>query len=207
MAVNWALYGSAGQTAAEPGLVIERFAQRAAAALPAHRHYKTILRPAAFAALHDTPHLFRLHPGFITVHADGSLLQPVPGPRRFGMSRAVPWVPLRLNHYAVKSREEFFGRKQPRGRATGPDRRGAGFFARHDRNDEADPMHPALVQATLDGMQEIRAQLAVTGWDGAEPPLRRPVPASEFEERDRVAAQQVGADHEQAAGEAEHVER
>lgn len=247
VAVNWALYGSAGRAAPGEGLVTERFPARAARDAPVHRHVKTILRPAAFAGFLDTPHLFRLRDGAGVVHADGTPFLPVAG-RAAGLSRAVVWEPLRLNHYAVKSAHEFFGRKRPRGRATRAELRPPRFFAEHDRNETADPVPAALLAAARAELRAIRARLRATGWSGPEPglgvpeaalrPARRPGPGagrarpgtgagsrpgpasgsgpgsgpgsrdgSELEQRDRVAAQQVGADDEQAAGQPEYVER
>ena len=159
VAVNWALYGSSGETAARPEPVIERFTARAQRQSRLSRHFKSILRPAAFAGLHATPHLFRLRPGRALVHADGSPLEPL-NERLPGLSRAVPWAPLRLNHYVVKSREEFFDRKLPRGRATRSRRREPEFFAAHDRNDVLDPVPPWLVEAARAERLRLEALLA-----------------------------------------------
>jgi hypothetical protein len=171
VAVNWAVYGSAGEDAARPGLVVERFPARERQDTLINRHYKTILRPRAFAGLHATPHLFRLAPGFRQVHADGSPLAALYDDDCQGLSTRVLWAPLRLNHYVVKSREEFLHRKLPRGRATGPGRREPGFFAAHDLNPETEPVAPRLAAATRAEMQRLRGRLRAAGWTGAEPAL------------------------------------
>jgi hypothetical protein len=170
VAVNWALYGSAGESVARPGLVVERFPARDRDDSPLHHHYKTILRPAAFAGLHETPHLFRLVPGAYAVHADGSPLAPL-SDRRPGLSAAVVWAPLRLNHYVVKSREEFFRRKLPRGRATKAEPRRPGFFAAHDLNAVLEPAPPWLVAATRTEKRRLLARLRLAGWFRREPAL------------------------------------
>ena len=107
------------------------------------------------------------------MHADGSPPTPYGG-RRHGLSKAILWSPLRLNHYVVKSREEFFQRKRLRGRATKNATRDASFFAAHDRNEEREPMAPWLIEATrAEGGQRLLERLRAAGWSGAEPALRR----------------------------------
>ena len=174
VAVNWAVYGSSGETAARPGLVVERFAARDRDDSALHRHYKTILRPAACAGLHDTPHLFRLRPGAEAVHADGRPVRALPGDAP-GISADRVWAPLRLNHYVVKSREEFLRRKQPRGRAAIAGKRDPGFFAVHDRNLVVDPAPDWLVAATKAEKRRLLRRLWLAGWLRREPAL---VPAA-----------------------------
>lgn len=172
VAVNWALYGSSGEETARDGLVIERFVARAARDTLFNRHYKSIVRPAAVAGTHETPHLFRLRRGYATVHADGSPAEPYDA-RHHGLSRDVAWAPVRINHYVVKSREEFFERKRLRGRATKDAQRDATFFATHDRNEERDPMPNRLVEAARAEKARLLERLRASGWKGAEPALRR----------------------------------
>ena len=170
VAVNWTVYGSSGETCARPGLVVERFTARDCDYSPLHRHYKTILRPRAFAGLHDTPHLFRLRPGSQAIHADGRPVQPSPGALP-GVSASVVLSPLRLNHYVVKSREEFLRRKLPRGRATRPEAREPAFFTAHDRNVVADPVPAWLVEATRAEKRRLLVRLWLAGWFRGEPAL------------------------------------
>ena len=172
IAVNWAIYGSAASAEAHPDPVIERFQRRAPRSAPMNRHYKSIVRTAACLDVGSTPHHFRLRPGFRVVHPDGHELV-LFDPRRPGLSRGVHWGPLRLNHYVVKSREEFFERKRSRGRATRSNSfRDAAFFDTHDRNEEHAPMPRALLDAARHGTERIRQELLAFGWSGEEPPLR-----------------------------------
>ena len=119
--VNWAVYGSSGETAARPGLVVERFiardGDRFTAASPLQDH------PAAAGLRWPPRDPAPLPPasGTYAVHADGRPVRTVPGEPP-GVSEAAVWTPLRLNHYVVKSREEFLRREQPRGRASRPPR-------------------------------------------------------------------------------------
>lgn len=154
--VNWAVYGSSGRRREEPGLVIERFTRRAERGLLPNHHFKSILRTGAGAAVGGNPHAFRLAPGLRAVQADGRDLVEH---ELNGLSREVVWAPLRLNHYVVKSREEFMTRKLPRGRATTARMRDPEFFEAHDRNEVADPVDPALVAATRAERDRIARQL------------------------------------------------
>ena len=107
VAVNWALYGSSGETAARPEPVIERFPPgdggRLAAPPPLQDH-PAAARPSPGSTRPRTSSACVRH--LPPVHADGRAGRPLPGGLP-GLSRAVVWAPLRLNHYVVKSREEF----------------------------------------------------------------------------------------------------
>lgn len=168
VAVNWAVYGSGGETEARPEPVIERFQSRARRNINLNKRYKSIVRVSACAGTSDNPHRFELRSGFRTVHADGTDLE-LFHPSRTGMSREVRWSPMRLNHYIVKSREEF-DRKRLRGRATKVDAvRAITFFDDHDRNEERAPMPPWLTDATRAGKDRILAELGSVGWTGSAP--------------------------------------
>jgi Glycosyl transferase family 2 len=183
--VNWAVYGSGGETEARPEPVIERFQSRARRGAGINRHYKSIVRASACAGPEENPHNFRLHRGFRTVHADGTDLE-LFRPPETGKSSMVRWAPMRLNHYVVKSREEFFERKRRRGRATKADElRAASFFDDHDRNEERVPMAPWLISASRAGKNRILAELRAAGWASPEPPVRPvdAVPAAAAEAR------------------------
>ncbi len=171
IAASWASFGSGGEIAARTEPVVERFRRHAGAEHPINRHYKSIVRTTACRGVASTPHAFRLRTGFRTVHPDGSEVAHV-NPRLPGLARSVHWSPLRLNHYVVKSREEF-ERKRRRGRATklgAP--RGAAFFAAHDLNAVETPMDPGLVAAARSGNALLLRELAVARQTATEPALR-----------------------------------
>ena len=174
--VNWAVYGSSGETEARPEPVIERFQGRARRGAGINRRYKSVVRVGACAGTSDNPHHFQLLPGFRAVHVDGTDLE-LFRPARSGMSREVRWSPMRLNHYVVKSRQEFFERKLPRGRATKADEvRATSFFDDHDRNEELAPMPPWLIAAVRSGKSRILAELRAIGWTAGEPAVRPGAP-------------------------------
>ena len=169
IAVNWAIYGSSGRLRAESGLVIERFTRRAARIRLLNHHFKSIVRTAAVAGVGPNPHVFALGPPLRAIHSDGREIRRHPG--RHGLSWDVIWSPLRINHYVVKSREEFMTRKQPRGRATSADLRPAAFFDSHDLNDAPDPVPAPLVLATRHERDRLAALAASVG---RPPAARRP---------------------------------
>ena len=159
IALNWAIYGSNARKTQEGGLVLERFQRRASKDASINLHYKSIVRTAALLGPATNPHHFNLQPGFRYVHADGSDLvqHPSAGP---GLSDKTVWAPLRINHYVVKSREEFFKRKQPRGRATRANEyRPAEFFTHHDRNDESGPIPLGTVERVEAELVDLASEL------------------------------------------------
>ena len=160
VAVNWAIYGSAGHVDADPAPVVERFDRRGERGRLPNHHFKSIVRTAAGPVPSENPHVFRLPDDWRTVHADGRPVRPhllrIPG-----LSAAVVWEPLRLNHYTVKSREEFLTRKLPRGRATTRRMRKPGFFRAHDHNEVLDALDPALCAAARGEASSLARRLGL----------------------------------------------
>jgi hypothetical protein len=163
VALNWAIYGSSNRLRPYRGLVIERFTRRAQQMVSMNCHYKTVVRAQAYVSHHDNPHRFRIGRGYRYAHADGGIVEDHPK-YGLGLSRAVTWRPVRINHYVIKSRAEFDRKKVPRGRATIlTSTRDAAFFRGHDRNEESDPVPRHLVEATRAEMERIRAVLRARG--------------------------------------------
>ena len=162
VALNWAVFGSAARVGATRELVTERFVRRAVDAFSANHHYKSVVRSKAYAGPGTNPHYFKTTNGYRTVQADG---RPVVHHRpASGISRDVVWHPLRINHYVVKSKEEF-DRKRARGRATSDKMRTEAFFHSHDRNEKEDAVPEWLVQATKEEMARIGDRLRGAGHD------------------------------------------
>ncbi|WP_293998667.1 glycosyltransferase family 2 protein [Sphaerotilus sp.] len=178
--LNWAIHGSAWLRNHSAGLVCERFTRRAHQEFGANHHYKTVLRRAAFAAVHSNPHHFVLQPGWRCVHTDGSEVTPH-ARHGLGLSERVVWQGLRLNHYIVKSREEFETRKARNGSAATVGRvKGTAYFEAHDRNDTGDRLPPWLLQATRLGMAALVRALADAGHAVPEPNTEAPTYAAPF---------------------------
>lgn len=178
--LNWAVYGSSWLHNHSAGLVGERFVRRAHQHFGANHHYKTVLRRAAFDGVHSNPHHFPLPPGWRCVHADGRDL--VPHARHgLGLSAEVVWDGLRLNHYIVKSHEEFRTRKARNGSAATPGRvKGADYFEAHDRNDRGEPLPGWLLQATRAGVEALCEALRSAGHRPPEPVRAAPEYAAPF---------------------------
>jgi hypothetical protein len=97
VAVSWMIYGSSGAAAAEPRWVTERFLRRAAGA---DNHVKCVVRPERVVRSHVIGHAFVPAGGFDIVDESG---RPISEPLSPSPSAQV----LRINHYMVKSWEEW----------------------------------------------------------------------------------------------------
>lgn len=131
LALNSACFGSSGERFRGDGLVIERFTQRSSRTFRYNRLYKSIVRPSRVQHF-DNEHHATLNTGHY-VNSKGAPLQWVEG--RPGVSRRVCWQGARINHYAVKSVEEFVrGQVLQRTSNTFTAMQGDDYFARFDRN-------------------------------------------------------------------------
>ena len=164
VALNWANFGSSGEQFAGDGLVIERFTRRAPQAFGANHNYKSIVCPARAASFHN-PHYVNLHSGLYVDAAGRELVEhPHQGP---GLSAEVCWQGARVNHYAVKSLEEFLLGKARRGSAATLSRiKHQAYFKAHDRNDEPCLLAANLAPAVREEMARLQALLdaAPVGW-------------------------------------------
>lgn len=135
--IPWYLYGSSGHLKKTPGLVIERFTQRDG---QIGGFTKAIVRPWLVL----TPHV---HSSLVlgrTVDENNHTLYYGDLPQSCDI--------FRLNHYVVKSREEFIDKKK-RGDALYGGTFLDQFFAEHDRNDVFDDAAVAYapqIHQTLD---------------------------------------------------------
>jgi hypothetical protein len=143
--LSWTTFGSNGRHDPGEGLVIERFTRRAADDHHRNRTVKSLIRPERIAG-YVNPHVFTL--------TDGIYVNDRPEPLRWdgapATAEVASWHRLRVDHFVVKSREEFAA-KVRRGRAAVPkgrDDRDEAFFVSRDRNDVSDPMPAAFVERT-----------------------------------------------------------
>lgn len=125
--INWLIYGSNGRKTKTPGTMMERFKRHS---LPNHilnRHVKTIVNPRRVYNMIGAHEAAR-----ISGHTADSHGNPV----KKNFRRREPQQDIiRINHYAVRSFEEFV-EKQARGRASGPQiPRSIEYFIRFDLND------------------------------------------------------------------------
>lgn len=131
--INWLVYGSSGHRKKTPGKVMERFTFHS---LPGHRlnrHVKSIVDPRRVFTMIGCHEAAK-----ISGYAADSHGQPVVKNFR---DREPQQDLIRINHYAVRSYEEFV-EKQARGRASGKQRTVRDeYFNQYDLNDIEEPCH------------------------------------------------------------------
>lgn len=124
--INWLVYGSGGAKKREPGGVMERFRCHS---LPDNRlntHVKSIADPRRVCTMVGCHEAARLSGKAADSHGE---------PLRKGFRDRKPQQDvIRINHYAVKSYEEFLG-KRARGRARVNSLRDMNYFEQYDLND------------------------------------------------------------------------
>jgi hypothetical protein len=129
--VNWCVYGSSGKRKKEDGLVIKRFKYHSRMMEGVNRHIKSIVKTSCIEGF-ITPHRCSLMRGkYINTQGEELVFNKK---LRGGLTEKVNWNELRINHYVVKSWEEFKEKKQPRGRASTQLIRNDSFFEQHDLN-------------------------------------------------------------------------
>lgn len=128
--VNWLVYGSGGQLTRTPGTMMQRFKCHAPWAHRLNRMVKSIVNPRRVYNMIGCHEAAR-----IDGHTADSHGTPV---TRHFREREPQHDVIRINHYAVRSLEEF-REKQARGRASGKLRSVADdYFAQYDLNDICD---------------------------------------------------------------------
>ena len=128
--INWLIYGSGGAQKHEPGDVMERFKCHS---LPEHKlntHVKSIIDPRRVCTMTGCHEAARI---------SGKAADSPGCPLTKGFRDRTPLQDvIRINHYAVKSYEEFL-EKQNRGRASGTQRTvKSDYFDKYDLNDIAE---------------------------------------------------------------------
>jgi len=127
--INWLIYGSGGAKKKETGGVMERFKRHSVPTHVSNRHVKTIVDPRrvfCFTGCHEAAR--------ISGNAADSRGQPI---KKNFRDREPQQDVIRINHYAVKSYEEFL-EKRARGRARTLKSRGLDYFEKYDLNDIED---------------------------------------------------------------------
>ena len=128
--INWLIYGSGGAQKHEPGDVMERFKCHS---LPEHKlntHVKSIIDPRRVCTMTGCHEAARISGKAADSHG-------CPSTKGFRDRTPLQDV-IRINHYAVKSYEEFL-EKQNRGRASGTQRTvKSDYFDKYDLNDIAE---------------------------------------------------------------------
>lgn len=128
--INWLCYGSSGEREKRPGGMMERFKRHSLPNHPLNRHVKSIFDPRRVYGMIGCHEVARINGKAV----DGN-----------GQRIKISWRDrepvhdiIRINHYAVRSYEEFIEKKR-RGRASGPTRELEDkYFKEFDLNDLSD---------------------------------------------------------------------
>lgn len=125
--INWLVYGSNGELKKSPQPVMERFTRHSLPGHPLNHHVKSIVNPRRVYNMIGCHEAARI---------DGKAADPHGRPVKISFrDRAPQQDVIRINHYAIKSREEFV-EKQNRGRASGKQRPVPdSYFTQYDLND------------------------------------------------------------------------
>lgn len=128
--INWLVYGSNGIIEKGDGNMMERFKRHAQPDHYLNRHVKSIVNPRKVFNMIGCHEASR-----ISGHTADSHMSPV---RKHFRDREPQLDIIRINHYAVRSYEEF-AEKQARGRASGTQRTiDMSYFKKYDLNDIED---------------------------------------------------------------------
>ncbi len=123
--INWLVYGSSGTRQKQPGTMMERFKRHS---LPEHllnRHVKSIVDPRRVCCMIGCHEAARIEGKASDSHGERI--------RKNFHNRPPQQDVIRINHYAVKSYEEFL-EKRARGRARTLEQRGLDYFEHYDLN-------------------------------------------------------------------------
>lgn len=127
--INWLIYGSGGAKNKEEGSVMERFKYHSYPNHISNRHVKSILNPRRVFCFIGCHEVARMKDKIVDSHGDVV--------RKNFRDREPQQDVIRINHYAVKSYEEFLG-KRARGRARTIKTRNLEYFKQYDLNDIKD---------------------------------------------------------------------
>lgn len=128
--INWLVYGSGGATKREPGGMMERFKKHSRPNHILNRHVKSIVDPRRVFCMIGCHEAARISGKGADSHGE-----PI---KHSFCDREPQQDVIRINHYAVRSFEEFL-EKQNRGRASGKKRTvSREYFDEYDLNDIED---------------------------------------------------------------------
>ena len=124
--INWLIYGSSGRRIKTPGTMMERFKRHSLPNNILNRHVKSIVNPRRIFCMIGCHEAARISGRSSDSH--GTRIK-----KNF-RDREPQQDIIRINHYAVKSHEEFMG-KRARGRARTTSYRTDEYFSQYDLND------------------------------------------------------------------------
>lgn len=124
--INWLVYGSGGVEKKMEGKVMDRFKKHSKPDHRLNRHVKSIVDPRRVFCLIGSHEVARISGQAVDPHGEKI--------RKHFRDREPQHDVIRINHYAVKSYEEFLG-KRARGRSRTLSMRGLDYFEQYDLND------------------------------------------------------------------------
>lgn len=125
--INWLVYGSGGEVKRREGGVMERFHTHSKPEHILNRHIKSIVNPRRVYCMIGCHEAARINGDAVDSH--GHIV------KKSFRDRTAQADVIRINHYAVRSKEEFYEKKL-RGRASGKARKVEDeYFERFDLND------------------------------------------------------------------------
>lgn len=144
--INWLIYGSGGERKKKPGTMMDRFKMHSRPEHPLNHHVKSIVDPRRVYGMIGCHEAARINGKALDSHGERI--------RKSWRERRALLDTIRINHYAVRSFEEF-EEKQLRGRAAGRTRElKLDYFTRFDLND-IDESFPGGIPQPLDPNAEV----------------------------------------------------
>lgn len=163
IAINWKTFGSSGKERFEEGLVIERFLHCGSNEYRGNRTIKTISKPT-FVKRQMIHHAILKKGRYEHISLDGVTFESGDrqGPRTTNFSYDV----AQINHYVVKSKEEFITKKMNRGCANrGKEKiKFLQYFNKNDVNDEYCKIARNLAPQVKSVINELNESLSRLGY-------------------------------------------
>lgn len=141
--ITWRVFGSSGHELQDDRLVVERFTKYASNNKPQSRLIKSASKIGFIKNI--SAHYVQLHDSLIYVDPSGKKIddfirydnKKLESASVSGLRKAACTSPLMINHYVIKSRQEFIEKKRKRGDAMlgVSHERSMQFFENHDDND------------------------------------------------------------------------
>lgn len=173
IALNWATFGSSSQLRYQDLPTPERFTWHAQLGNPVNHNIKTVSRTACTLDF-TCPHNAVIDPAWSHVHTDLTAKAPF-GPNGRAdsllhcLSESVSWSGFRLNHYVIRSWEEYLSKKSRRGRAFTDYPLDREFFTIHDFAEVQTTLPREYLSGLKQEMRVLRALMPDVDWAALQP--------------------------------------
>lgn len=160
IALNWSLFGSSFNFNNSDKITISRFIHKDSTP---NSHYKSIVRSSAFDEFKVNPHICDIIDNFKSVNSDSEEFYSFDKVGFFRTKSLMSWKNARINHYVIRSLEEFVLKKQSRGLADTGGKRLDDFFNRHDANDTIEFMPDDIISKVINVRDDLIEKLNSDG--------------------------------------------